>query len=172
MPIPAHKVWCKADALYAHVLVSKRMQASREQLLAYYWFTDYTSPLDLIWRWCERHDGHARLFVRAEETEDWSAGASHRAFQGTLPVLFIEAPSDEKFTSHIMGFVARTKQVFSGVPLESRLWRFGWKCSSAEMSALFFVPTIRTTAASFWYFCTAQIPGLPTRTFIPTRAMA
>jgi hypothetical protein len=67
---------------------------------------------------------------------------------------FIQAdvPSHGKYTSHSLRIGAHTEQVLLGIPLPVRLARFGWAAGSDEMASLYFDRTLKTSAASHWYF--------------------
>lgn len=95
---------------------------------------------------------HGRYFALSGDTVPWRSGTMDAALKRVLHRLSIQAPTGGKYTSHSLRIGAHTEHVLLGIPLEVRLARFGWAASSQDMAALYFDRTLRSTAASFWFF--------------------
>lgn len=135
--------------------IVKGKRASREQFVEYYRVGALTSPLDLLLRWENMRASHPLYLSLSIETQKWRPGTLDAALGRVLRRLNITAPTGCKYSSHSLRIGSHTEQVLLGIPLEVRLARFGWAAASQEMAALYFDRTLRTTAASFWFFATA-----------------
>ena len=136
----------------ARLCVVKGRQASKEQLVAYHRLSSFSSPLDLLHRWNQARGRHARFFALPGEATDWPRQGMTDACKRVLEALGLCPPAGGKYTSNSLRIGSHTEQVLLGVPLEVRLARFGWGKDSDDMAAMYFDRTLRTTAASFWFF--------------------
>jgi hypothetical protein len=129
----------------------KGRTASSVPPIAYARLSDIASPVDLWRKWDRMRPAHQQWLALPGD-----AAVSHRqlslSLSRCLASLGVVAPRGGKYTSHSLRVGAHTEQVLLGWPLEVRLARFGWKHSSQEMASLYFDRTIRSTAASAWFF--------------------
>lgn len=73
-----------------------------------------------------------------------------------ITVLGVDAPTGEEHTLSSLRIGAYTEEFIIEVPLEVRLYRFGWGPRNKEMAALYFDRTLKVFGASLWVFGRAQ----------------
>lgn len=160
LSILAGNVTLETDRVTARLSVMKGREASGVQLVSYSRLVPGVgSPLDLWKRWAECRGSHPRFFALAGEPTRWTSGKLNLATKTCLTAIGMSAPTGGKYTSHSCRIGSHTEQILLGFPLEVRLERFGWGPRSQEMAALYFDRTIKTTAASFWFFGVATPPA-------------
>lgn len=140
------------DSIVARLSLVKGRSASGVPLVRFDRLNDLPSPIDLWHRWDSVRGSHLRYFALPGEPSAWRTTMLTEALRRCLTSLDLAPPPHGKFTFHSLRIGAHTEQILLGIPLEVRLGRFGWGVRSQEMAALYFDRTIRTTAASFWFF--------------------
>lgn len=116
----------------ARLSVEKGTSASRSALLRYTRLSALSSPIDVVlrWkllRWANVGGPPSGLFFSLQG----SSGAFpnqelSRALERCLRHLSITSPPGGAYTSHSSRIGAHTEHVLLGIPLDSRLSRFGW----------------------------------------------
>lgn len=154
MSIRSSNVSLTRLSMRARLSVVKGKVASGVSSVEYHRVGTITSPLDLFLRWDSLRGDHVRYFALSGDQVQWRPGCLDASLQRVLRKLDIRAPLHYKFTSHSLRIGSHTEQVLLGIPLEVRLARFGWSSTSQEMASLYFDRTLRTTAASYWFFAT------------------
>jgi site-specific recombinase XerD len=149
--IRADAITIDATSLQCRLSIVKGRIASSVPPVAYSRVSTLASPVDLFQKWdCLRPPQPLWFALNADE--DVHPRTLTHALQRCLDALQVAAPAGCKYSSHSLRIGAHTEQVLLGWPLEVRLARFGWRCSSHEMASLYFDRTIRSTAASSWFF--------------------